>query len=46
MQQMNKTTPPFAEILVLCFGDRWACPSMPDQTQQILHDLTKPSMDI
>ena len=46
MQQMNKITPPFSEILVLCFGDHWAYPGMPDQTQQILHDLTKPSMDI
>ena len=47
MQQKNKTTQPFPEILLLCyFGEPWTCPGMPDQTQQILQDLTKASMDI
>ena len=42
MQQINKITRPFPEILVFCyFGERYACPGMPDQIQQILHDLTK-----
>ena len=45
MQQINKIIT-FSEILALCyFGKRWVCPSMRDQTQQILHDLTKESMD-
>ena len=40
-------TQPFPEILALCnFVEQWACPSMLDQTQHILHDLTKVSMDI
>ena len=35
------------EILVLgYFGECWAFPGMSDQTQQILHDLTKASMDV
>ena len=47
MQQINKITPPFPEILGLCyFGKDWVCPSMPDQSQQKLHDLTKASIDI
>ena len=46
-QQMYKITQPFPEILLLCyFGEPWTCPGMPDQTQQILQDLTKASMDI
>ena len=40
MQQINK-------ILALWyFGKGSACLGMPDQTQQILHDLTKFSMNI
>ena len=47
MQQTNKITKPFPEIVALCyFGERWACLSMSSQIQQILHDLTKASMDI
>ena len=47
MQQINKITQPFPKILSLShFGERWAYPGMPDQTQQILHELTKASMDI
>ena len=47
MQQINKRAQPFPEIFAVChFGARWACPGMPNQTQQILHDLTKVSMDI
>ena len=47
MQQINKINQPFPEILAPCyFGEHWACPGMPDQTQQILHDLTEASMDI
>ena len=47
MQQKNKLTQPFPKILALCyFGEGSACPGMPDQTQQILQDLTKASMDI
>ena len=47
MEQINKTTQPFPEILLLCyFGESWTCPGMPDQTQQTLQDLTKASMDI
>ena len=35
------------EILALgYFGKGSACLGMPDRTQQILHDLTKASMDI
>ena len=42
MQQINKITRPFPEILLPCyFGKPWTCPGMPDQTQQILQDLTK-----
>ena len=47
MQQINKITQPLPEILLLYyFEEPWTCPGMPDQTQQILHDLTKASMDI
>ena len=47
MQQINKITQPFPGILLLCyFGEPWKCPCMPAQTQQILHDLTRASMDI
>ena len=47
MQQINKIAQAFPEILAICyFGECWACPGMPDQTHQILHDLTKASMDI
>ena len=47
MQQINKITKPFSKILALgYFGEGSACSAMPDQTQQILHDLTKASMDI
>ena len=28
------------------FGECCTCPDMPNQTQQILHDLTEASMDI
>ena len=46
MQQIDKITQPFPEILLLCyFGEPWICPGMADQTQQILQDLTKASMD-
>ena len=41
MQQINKIAQPFPEILAICyFREHLACPGMPDQTQQILHDLT------
>ena len=47
MQQIKKITQPFPEILLLCyFREPWTCSGMPDQTQQILQDLTKVSMDI
>ena len=46
MQQINKITQPFPEILLFHFGEPWTCPGKPDQTQQILQDLTKASMDI
>ena len=47
MQQINKIAQPFLEILAICyFGEHLACPGMPDQTQQILHDLTKAFMDV
>ena len=43
----NKITQPYPEILALCyFGEYWICMGMPDQTQQILYDLNKASMDI
>ena len=46
-QQINKIAQLFPEILAICyFGERLACPGMPDQTQQILDDLNKASMDI
>ena len=47
MQQINKIAQPFPEIFAICyFGEHWACPGMPDQTQQAWHDLTRASMDI
>ena len=47
MQQINKIAQPFLEILTICyFGEHLACPGISDQTQQILHDLNKGSMDI
>ena len=47
MQQIKKKTEPFLQILLLSyFGEHWTCPGMPDQSQQILQDLTKASMDI
>ena len=46
MQQIKKVAQPFPEIFAICyFGERWTCPGMSDQTHQILHDLTKASMD-
>ena len=42
IQQINKITQLFPGILFLCyFGEPWTCPGMPDQTQEILQDLTK-----
>ena len=47
MQQINKITQTFPKILAVSyFGEGSACPGMPDQTQKIIHDLTKASMDI
>ena len=47
MQQINKIAQPFPEIFAICyFGEHWACPGMPDQTQQIFCDLNKASTDI
>ena len=47
MQEINKIAQPFPEILAICyFGEPLGRPGMADQTQQILHDLTKASMDI
>ena len=47
MQQINKIIQPFPEISFPCyFGERWTYPGIPDQTQQILPDLTKASMNI
>ena len=47
MQQINKIPQPFPEIFLLrYFGEPWTCPDMPNQTQEILQDLTKASMDI
>ena len=47
MQQINKITQPVPKILALCyFGEGSECPPMPDQTQQILHDLTTASMNV
>ena len=47
MQQINKITQPFPEVLLLYyFGKPWTYPDMPDHTQQILQDLTKACMDI
>ena len=44
-RQINKITQPFPEISAVYYGESWACLRMPDQTQKILHDLTKASMD-
>ena len=47
MQQKKQMVQSFPEIMLLCyFGEPWTWPSMPDQTQQIMQDLTKASMDI
>ena len=47
MQQINKIAQFFPEILAICyFGECWTCPGMPDHNQQILHDLTKDSMNV
>ena len=47
MQQINKIARSLPEIFAICyFGEHWACPGMPGQTQQTLHDLTTASMDI
>ena len=47
MQKINKITQPFPKILLLCyFGEPWTCSGMPEQTQQILQDLTKAAIDI
>ena len=46
MQKINKIIQPFPKILVFCYFGGSACPGMPDQTQHILHDLIKTSMDI
>ena len=47
MQQRYKITQPFLEMLVLrYFQKHWACPGKADHTQQMLHDLTKASLDI
>ena len=47
MQQINKIAQSFLEILAICyFREHLSCPGMPGQTHQILHDLTKASMDI
>ena len=47
MQQINKLTQPFLEVLALVILEKgsvylW----MPNQTQEILHDLTEAFMDI
>ena len=45
MQQINKMTQPFPEVLLLYhFGELSTWPGMPDLTQQTLQDLTKPSI--
>ena len=46
MQQINKRTQSFPDIMVLCYFGGLECQGMPDKTQQILHDLIKASMDI
>ena len=47
MQQINKIVQHFLEILAICyFGGHLVCPDMPDQTQRILHNLTKAPMDV
>ena len=47
MKQINKITQLFQETWVLCyFGKHWACQDMDDQTQLILDNLTKASIDI
>ena len=43
MQQMSRITQPFPKILAVWY---LGMPGIPDRTQQILHDLTKASMDI
>ena len=41
MQQINKITQPFPEILSVCyFGKPWTCHGMPDQILLILQDLS------
>ena len=44
MHQINKKLNPL--LLARYFGEGSACPGVPDQTQLILHDLTKAFMDI
>ena len=44
MQQINKIIQPFPNNL--SFWESSSCPDMPEQTQKILHDLIKASMDI
>ena len=47
MPQINKIAQSFPEIFAIYyFGEHCACPGMPDQTKQALHNLTKSSMDI
>ena len=44
MQQISKITQPFPNILTFFYsGESLACPGLPDQTQLILHDLSKVS---
>ena len=46
MQQINKIAKPFLETLAICYFEEYlAFPGVPHQTQQILHDLTKASID-
>ena len=46
MQQINKIAKPFLEILAICYFEEYlAFPGVPHQTQQILYDLTKASID-
>ena len=46
MQKINTVTQPIPEILAIYFEALWACPCMPDHTQQELHDQPVASMDI
>ena len=47
MQPISKIAQPFPrDICNLLFWRTLGMPGMPDQTQQILHDLTKASIDI